>query len=267
MKVRGAFNHILRPGLRSDFRDEYMGFEQEWSMILREGTMERAEVEATTISGLPRQVVLKEQEPYTIIDPEMADKIVYTDEQYGLGFSIGQEMMEDDLYDKANQSSKWLARSTRLTQEYAAADFLDDAFTGTYFKGYGKTNLIKGDHALLNSVETWSNVITGNPAFGITGIQAAMELGEQTKDHQGDPVPVRFDTLFINISDEWNAIQILQNKSEPFTDHRNINATMRKAQLSYTCFSLQGSVWFRLVLERHIHARCTFSFPCKPSDA
>ena len=67
MIVRGAFNHLLRPGLRKDFRDEYMGFEEEWSGFVRSGTMDRAEIEATTMSGLPRQVVRGEGEAFTII--------------------------------------------------------------------------------------------------------------------------------------------------------------------------------------------------------
>ena len=128
MHVRGAFNHLLRPGLRSDFRDDYLSFETEYDQILRTGTMDRAEIEATTLSGLPRQVKLPEGEAYTILDTELADKIVYTDTQFGLGFSVSQMMMEDDLYDRANQSAKWLARSTRLIQEYQTADWLDDAF-------------------------------------------------------------------------------------------------------------------------------------------
>jgi len=153
MHVRGAFNHILRPGLRSDFRDSYLSFESEYDGILKVGTMDRAEIEATTQSGLGRQVVLPEGEAYTIMDTELADKVTFVDTQYGLGFSISQQMMEDDLYGQANQSAKWLARSTRLIQEYITADWLDDAFDGNTFTGFATDSLRASRRVLLFSVE------------------------------------------------------------------------------------------------------------------
>jgi hypothetical protein len=37
---------------------------------------------------------------------------------------------------RRTQASKWLANAATKTQEYRAAGFLDDAFTGTYIQGY-----------------------------------------------------------------------------------------------------------------------------------
>lgn len=246
MIVRGAFNHLLRPGLRRDFRDSYDSFEEEYSRILRVGSQDRAEVEATTLSGLPRMVIRGEGEAFVFIDPKIADKLTFVDDEYGLGTSVSKKLMEDDLYGKANGAAKWLGRSVRLTQEYRTSDLLDDAFTGATFTGLFGEALI-GTHALLNSASTWSNDLTALPALGVTGLQAAFELGEQTVDHQGDPIPVRIDTLVINIADEWAAIQLTQNEMEPYTANRNVNATRRKRQLSYVVSHYKdqsGSDWF-----------------------
>jgi len=247
MHTRGAFNHLLRPGLRRDFRDSYQSFDEEYSKILRIGTMDRAEIEMTSMSGLPRQVVLGEGESYTFVDAELAPKITKTDAQYGLGFGVTKEQMEDDLYGKANQSAKWLGRSTRLTQEYGAADFLDDAFTGSVFTGFGGEALCSTTHTLISSAGTWSNQISGNLQLGVAGLQAAFELGEQTVDNRGDPIPVRIDHLIINIANEWMAIQLTQNENQPFTADRNVNATRRKRQLGYTVSHYKdqsGKDWF-----------------------
>ncbi len=267
MNVRGAFNHLLRPGLRSDFRDEYMAFESEYDQILRVGTMDRAEIEATTISGLGRQVVLPERTAFSILSTELADKIVFTDTQFGLGFSISKELMEDDLYDRANQSAKWLARSTRLIQEYQTADWLDDAFDGNTFTGLFAEALISSTHALIASASTWSNSITGNPELGVLGLQAAFELGEQTVDHQNDPIPVRIDKIFINIAEEWTARQLLENSDEPFTANRNINATRSKRQLSFMVSHYKdqsGKDWFARdtsMHDAHFDFKVTPEFP------
>lgn len=267
MIVRGAFNHLLRPGLRRDFRDSYNTYEEEWSRIVRRGTLDRAELEATTISGLPRQVIRGEGEAFTIIDPKLADKITYVDEQFALGFSVSKEMMEDDLYGKANQSSKWLGRSTRLAQEYRVADLLDDAFDGNQFRGFNGEVLSSTTHALLNSPDTWSNRLSGDPPLSVTGLQAAFELGEMTVDHQGDPIPVRIDTLIVNVAEEWMAIQLLNNPDEPFTTDRNINTTRRKRQLSYTVSHYKdqtGSDWFARdskLHDSHLLFKVTPQFP------
>ena len=267
MHVRGAFNHLLRPGLRDDFRDTYMSFETEYDGVLRTGTMDRAEVEATTLSGLPRQVVLPEGEPYSILDVTLADKIVFTDTQYGVGFSISQMMMEDDLYGRANQSAKWLARSTRLIQEFTTADWLDDAFDGNTFTGFAAESLISSTHTLLASASTWSNAISGNPQLGVLGLQAAFELGENTVDNQGDPIPVRIDTIYINIAEEWTARQLLENSDEPFTANRNINAARSKRQLSFKVNHYKdqsGKDWFARdsqIHDAHFLFKVTPQFP------
>lgn len=264
MIVRGAFNHLLRPGLRKDFRDEYEQFSEEYSSYLRTGSMDRAEVEATTISGLPRQVELGEGEAFTIVDPKLSDKVVYTDTQFGLGMSISQEMMEDDLYKKANGSARWLAVSTRLAQEYEAADLLDDAFTGTTFTGFEGESLISSSHTLLNSADTWSNQISGNLQLGVSGLQAAFELAESQVNQQGDPMQMMLDKLIINVAEQWVARQLVDNEHEPFTSDRNINTTKRKANLSFKVSHFKDQTakdWFAMNSKKH---DAHFLFKVKP---
>lgn len=247
MHTRDGFNIFLRPGLRKDFRDAYTEFEPEYTRVLRIGKMDRAEIELATLSGLPRQVVRGEGEAYTMVDAQVSAKITKTDTQFGLGFGVTKEQMEDDLYNKGNQSAKWLGRSTRLAQEYETADWLDDAFSGSTFTGFAGEALISGTHSLIVSSDTWSNVVSGNPALGVTSLQAAFELGEQTKDHQGDPIPVRIDTLFVNVAGEWMARQLTQNEQEPYTTDRNINTTKRKRTLSFEVNHYKdqsGKDWF-----------------------
>lgn len=247
MIVRGAFNHLLRPGLRSDFRDNILDWEEEWSRIVMSGTLDRAELEAVMIAGLPRLVLRGEAEAVTLIDPKLSDKTTFYDDEFALGFAISKKMMEDDLYGKANSNAKWLGKSVNLSLEYNTAAMLDDAFSGSTFTGYGAEALISATHTLLNASGTWNNLITGNPQLGIVGLQAAFETAESTVDPNGDPMPVRIDTLIINITDEWAAIQLTQNPQEPYTADRNINALRRKKQLGYVVShykSQTGHDWF-----------------------
>lgn len=244
---RTAFNVLLRPGVRRDFRDEYKAFEQEYSMFLKTGNMDMPFIEAATMSGLPRQVQLGELEPFTVLDPKISDVVRYTDTPFGLAVAASKESMKDDQYGKLKQSAKWLGRSTRLTQEYEGAELLNDAFTGTVFTGAFGEPLISSAHTLLGTSGTWSNQVAGNPQLGVTGLQAALELAERTVDQNGDPIVIRPSRLIIGVSDEWMAIQLLQNEAEPFTSNNNVNATRRKRQLSYTVshyMTQTGRRWF-----------------------
>ncbi len=248
MIVRGAFNHILRPGLRTDFRDTYVSYPEEFSALLRIGTQDRAEVEAVNMAGLPRMVVRGETEPVTYIDPVLGDKVIYVDTEYALGFIVSRKMVEDDLYGKAKQNSKWLGRSARLTQEYGAAALLDDAFTGSIFTGVNGETLIATDHVLLNSASLGSNRLAVDVQLGVTGLQSAYELAELTIDETGDPIPVVPDTLIINVDDQWVATQLNEAKLEPFTTDNNVNdlvANKGALKTIVSHYKLQtGNDWF-----------------------
>jgi len=228
MIVRGAWNHLLRPGLRKDFRDSYNSFPEEYGMFLTVENLDRAEEERVAISGLGRMVRKTEVGTITFVDPVMSDKYTYVDDEWALGFMISRRMVEDDQYGRANQNAKWLGRSARLTQEYLAASVLDDAFTGSVYTGLLDEALIIPTHALLNGSGTWTNEVDGNPSLSVTGYQAAMELGETQVDHQGDPMPLQLRRLLVDYTDEYWAIQLTKNPSEPNTTDRNINAMLQK---------------------------------------
>lgn len=247
MIVRGAFNHLLRPGLRKDFRDSYQQFAEEYGQILKVGKQDRAEVEAINMAGLPRMPTRGEAEPVTYLDPVLGDKVVYVDTEYALGFTISRKMVEDDLYNKARQNSKWLGRSARLTQEYGAAALLDDAFTGATFTGVNGEPLIDTAHVLLNSAATATNQLNPDVQLGVTGLQAAYDLAELTVDETGDPIPIMPDTLIINVADAWVATQLNEAKMEPFTADNNVNDLVaRKGRLKTVIshYKVQGSDWF-----------------------
>lgn len=230
MLVRGAFNHLLRPGLRRDFRDEYDQHEEQYPAFLNTGNQDRAEVEAVAIAGLPRQVKRDEAEAVTYVDPEMSDKVTYVDDEFALGFAITKRMMEDDLYGKANQNSRWLARSVRLTQEYRAAELLDDAFAGGTFTGLEGEALCSTSHDLINGTGTWSNRLSADTQLSVTGVQAMLDLAGTLVDHNGDPIPSMPTRMIINVADRWKAIQITQSEFEPFTADNQINAIRKGTQ-------------------------------------
>jgi hypothetical protein len=85
-------------------------------------------------------------------------------------------------------------------------------------------------------------------------MQAAFDLGEETKDHTGDPIPIMLRRLTLNIADEWVAIKVLQSELEPFTSDNQVNAIIRRRRnLDYVIshYKTQGSDWFFTDPELH----------------
>ena len=72
----------------------------------------------------------------------------YTHETVSLAFSLTEEAVEDNLYDRlGSRYTKALARSMANTKQIKAASVLNNAFSSSFLGGDGKS-LIATDHPL-----------------------------------------------------------------------------------------------------------------------
>jgi hypothetical protein len=230
MQVQGAFNLLFRPGLRKDFRDNYQPYPTEYSMFLKTGSIDGPEIEATIMTGLNRLVERGDGEPITYFDPKMGPKVIGVDKEFAAGFMITRRTVEDDKYGKANQGAKWLAHAARMTQEYRAAELLDDAFDGNVYKGIDNLPLCSTAHTLINSSLTISNELDPPIQVSLTGYNAMLDLWMQMKDENGDPVIMEPDRLIIgNHSTDLNtALAIQRSALEPFTADNTDNVMRQR---------------------------------------
>lgn len=226
MIVQGAFNLLFRPGLRKDFRDSFMQYPPEYGNYLKSETTSLPEQSATIITGPNRLFERGDGERITYMDPKIGPKVMGIDKEYAGGFMISRRTVEDDQYGKANQGAKWLANAARLTYEYRSAALLDDAFTGTTFKGIDNKSLCNTAHTLINSSTTVANALTTPVAMSVSGITALLDLAMLSKDENGDPIQIIPDTLMIgnNSGDLHKAWQIFNSAKEPFTADNQDNA-------------------------------------------
>lgn len=230
MLVQGALNLLFRSGLRKDFLDEIMTYEDEYSQFLRTGTMDTPEISASIIAGMPRLYEIGDGEPTPYDVPKMGPKVMGVDKEFALGFALTRKTVEDDQYGKANQSSKWLGHALNMTREYRSAQLLDDAFTGTTFKGIDNKSLFNTAHTLINSDSTVANMPTTAVGLSIAGITALSNLAALCKDENGDPHKVVLDTLIIgnDVTNLHKAMQIFGSEKEPFTADNQDNAIKKR---------------------------------------
>jgi hypothetical protein len=190
--------------------------------------MDMPEISATIMTGPSRLLERGDGEPITFEDAVLGPKVVGVDKEFALGFIISRRTVEDDRYNKANQASKWLAHAARMTSEYRSAALLDDAFTGTTFKGIDGLALCHTAHTLIGmgATGTVANRPAADVGLSVTGVTAAQDLFQLMKDENGDPIKVWPNKLIIgNGANQVNrAWQIFNSQNEPFTANRQDNA-------------------------------------------
>jgi hypothetical protein len=229
--VQGAFNLLFRPGLREDFRDTYDQWETEYTMYLRTSSTGDAESRATIMTGLNRLYERGDGEAIIYDDPKLGPQVVGVDKEFAGGFQLTRKTVEDDKYNKANQAAKWLAHAARLTAEYRSAAFLDDAETGTFFKGIDGLALCHTAHTLINgNGVTVANRPASDIQLSVAGLNALMDLWTVMKDENGDPMRAWPDQLLIgtNPGDINTATAIFNSNLEPFTADNTDNVTKRR---------------------------------------
>jgi hypothetical protein len=118
----------------------------------------------------------------------------YNVEVYEKAAAINWRMLVNDDLDAFSDIPRRLAQGARYTEEY----FATALFVTT-----------TGPHGSLYSAGSYANVVTGNPALSIAGLQTAMRiLGAQT-DSDGEPIVVDAVELVVPPALEITAQNIL----------------------------------------------------------
>tara|TARA_R100000700_G_scaffold5557_1_gene8933 strand:+ start:1194 stop:2105 length:912 start_codon:yes stop_codon:yes gene_type:complete len=141
----------LEPGLNALFGMEYDRYEGQHAEIFDTEASDRAFEEEVMLSGFGAAPVKQEGSGITFDDAQEAYTARYNHETIAMGFSITEEAVEDNLYDRlASRYTRALARSMSHTKQVKAAAVLNNAFTaGASAGGDGKA-LCATDHPLTS---------------------------------------------------------------------------------------------------------------------
>jgi hypothetical protein len=193
----------------------------EWSQYAKDLTMTRPEIEAAVIAGPHRMLEVGDLEDTTFFDAKLLGKMVGLVKEFKVGYFVSRRALEDDQYNKINQGAKWLGEAARLTKEYRAAAFLDDAFAGSVYKTFDGLAVLHNAHTLFNS-ETSATMAntpasTAQVSFSLAGWAALLELAELAKNWNGDPEPLMIDKAIYSPKYIGLAMQIFAQGREPFS--------------------------------------------------
>ena len=212
----------LEPGLNALFGLEYKNYENEHAEIYNVESSDRAFEEEVMLSGFGEAPVKSEGAGVAYDNAQETFTARYTHETIALAFSLTEEAIEDNLYDRlASRYTKALARSMAQTKQIKSASILNGAFT-TSVGGDGKT-LCASDHPTLGGPDLRNQLATPADLSETALEQALIDISAFT-DERGLKISVQGLKLIIPKELQFTADRILKSTLRVGTADNDINA-------------------------------------------
>ena len=211
----------LEPGLNALFGLEYKNYENQHSEIYDTENSDRAFEEEVMLSGFDKAAVKSEGAAVVYDSAQETYTARYQHETIALAFSITEEAVEDNLYDKiSTRYTKALARSMAQTKQLKAAAILDGAFT-TSVGGDGVA-LCATNHPVIAG--TFANEL-GTPAdLSETSLeQSLIDIAKMT-DERGLKIAAKGMKLIIHPAQQFAAERIMKSANRVGTADNDANA-------------------------------------------
>ena len=212
----------LEPGLNALFGLEYDRYDKEHTAIYEEESSDRAFEEEVMLAGFGTAPVKGEGSAITFDDAQETYTARYTMETIALAFSITEEAIEDNLYDRlASRYTRALARSMSQTKQVKAAAVLNNAFSTSYPIGDGAA-LCSSSHPSLTGNQR--NLLSTAADLNETSLEQMLIDIAGLTDERGLKVAVRGMKLLIPKELQFIAERVLGSTLRAGTADNDINA-------------------------------------------
>ena len=212
----------LEPGLNALFGLEYKRYENQHAEIFDTETSDRAFEEEVMLSGFANAQVKPEGSGVTFDNAQETFTSRYTHETIALAFSITEEAIEDNLYDRlASRYTKALARSMANTKQVKAANVLNNAFDSAFAGGDGK-ELCATNHPTIAG--TVSNELQTSADLNETSLEQSLIDIAAFTDERGLKIAARGMKLIIPSDLQFTAERLMKSSQRVGTADNDINA-------------------------------------------
>jgi len=214
----------LEPGLNALFGLEYKNYANEHTEIFNSENSDRAFEEEVMLSGFANASVKPEGGSVNYDAAQETFTARYTHETLALAFSITEEAIEDNLYDRlASRYTKALARSMANAKQVKAANVLNRAFNSSYTGGDG-LELCSTAHVIVAG--TFKNELSTAADLNETSLeQALVDIGVM-KDERGLKIAAKGTKMIIPNDLQFTAERLLKSKGRTGTADNDINAVV-----------------------------------------
>jgi len=214
----------LEPGLNALFGLEYKNYANEHAQIFDTENSDRAFEEEVMLSGFGNASVKPEGSSINYDSAQETFTARYTHETLALAFSITEEAIEDNLYDRlASRYTKALARSMANAKQVKAANVLNRGFNSSYTGGDG-LELCSPAHVIVSGTE--QNELTTAADLNETSLEQAMIDIAALTDERGLKIAAQGRKMVIPSALQFTAERLLKSVGRTGTADNDISAVV-----------------------------------------
>jgi len=214
----------LEPGLNALFGLEYKNYANEHAQIFDTENSDRAFEEEVMLSGFGNASVKPEGSSINYDSAQETFTARYTHETLALAFSITEEAIEDNLYDRlASRYTKALARSMANAKQVKAANVLNRAFNSSYTGGDG-LELCSLAHVIVSGTE--QNELSTAADLNETSLEQAMIDIAALTDERGLKIAAQGRKMIVPSALQFTAERLLKSVGRTGTADNDISAVV-----------------------------------------
>ena len=220
---RGQLVKELEPGLNALFGLEYKRYENQHAEIYTTESSDRAFEEEVMLSGFAQAQVKAEGSGVVFDNAQETFTARYSHETIALAFSITEEAIEDNLYDRlASRYTKALARSMANTKQVKAVNPLINGLpSGSFNSGDGVT-LFNTAHPTVSG--TVKNTLSTAADLNETSLeQSLIDIAAMT-DERGLKIAARGVKMIIPSELQFTAERLMKSQGRVGTADNDVNA-------------------------------------------
>ncbi len=218
---RGQLVKELEPGLNALFGLEYKRYENQHAEIYATESSDRAFEEEVMLSGFAQAQTKAEGSGVVFDNAQETFTARYTHETVALAFSITEEAVEDNLYDRlGSRYTKALARSMANTKQVKSVQPLINGF-GTFTSG-DNSPLFSATHPTIGG--TVSNTLAVAADLNETSLeQSLIDINAMT-DERGLKIAARGVKMIVPSELQFTAERLMKSQGRVGTADNDINA-------------------------------------------
>jgi len=214
----------LEPGLNALFGLEYKNYANEHSDVFDTENSDRAFEEEVMLSGFANAGVKPEGSAVNYDAAQETFTARYTHETLALAFSITEEAIEDNLYDRlASRYTKALARSMANAKQVKAANVLNRGFNSSYTGGDG-LELFSTAHVIVSGTE--QNELSTAADLNETSLEQAMIDIAALTDERGLKIAAQGRKMIVPSALQFTAERLLKSVGRTGTADNDISAVV-----------------------------------------
>ena len=212
----------LEPGLNALFGLEYKNYADEHLQIYDVETSDRSFEEEVMLSGFANASVKPEGSSINFDTAQETFTARYTHETLALAFSITEEAIEDNLYDRlASRYTKALARSMANAKQIKGANVLNNGFDSSFTGGDGK-ELFATDHPIIAG--TFRNELSTAADLNETSLEQSLIDIAAFTDERGLKIAARGMKMIVPSALRFTAERLMKSQGRTGTADNDINA-------------------------------------------